>query len=258
MPNQRGALIMYGRGAELGNFKFFADDLLTTELKEYKNNALIKKVERRDDFFNLLINPNIIIRELHIYSHSIGGGLFLGYGDQDLATERLREINKSTRSKSPNSTSYQTVLATEQGTIFTDDLIRHPFSDYRDEIRSAFTPDAKIKIWGCNSGVSDWNYSDPIKPGVYTTNPSEQAEYYYWRALNEFNIPKPSIAQALANYFQRTTYGAGSGSNIQILYKSRWIASDVFLKTTGRRSVGEADVLRLAPEKGDYNEYKPQ
>lgn len=29
MPEQ-GALIIYGRGEKLGNFKFFADDLLTT------------------------------------------------------------------------------------------------------------------------------------------------------------------------------------------------------------------------------------
>ena len=34
MP-EKGALVIYGRGGELGNFKFFADDLKTTELAAY-------------------------------------------------------------------------------------------------------------------------------------------------------------------------------------------------------------------------------
>src|SRR5262245_65348313 len=84
------------------------------------------------------------------------------------------------------------------------------------------------------------------------------AETYYWRAIIEFNMPKPSIAQAFANYFQVATYGAGSGSSIQVKYRGRWVSSTQFLKTTHRKSVNEGDVLRLAPDSGDYNEFRPQ
>ena len=49
MP-ERGALIIYGRGAELGNFKLFADDLVTTELAGYKEHNKIVNIERRDAF----------------------------------------------------------------------------------------------------------------------------------------------------------------------------------------------------------------
>ncbi len=42
---EEGALVLYGRGAGLGNFKFFADDLVTTELTSIKRqNIFIKKV----------------------------------------------------------------------------------------------------------------------------------------------------------------------------------------------------------------------
>ena len=154
--------------------------------------------------------------------------------------------------------SYLTVLNTEKGAVLTDDLVRPPYNGYRDKIRANFDTNAKIKIWGCNSGVTDWVYGDPMATGGSTADPNAAAEYYYWRALNELNVPKPSIAQAFADYFRVLTYGAGSGSSIQVRYKGNWMSSPSFLKTTKRRFVNEADVLRLAPDKGDYNEYKPR
>ena len=154
------------------------------------------------------------------------------------------------------------VLRTEQGGVLTDDLIRPPYSSYRDEIRKNFDKNAKIKIWGCNSGVSNWIYSDPTSETDHdaaTGDPDAPALYYYWRSLNEINTPKPSIAQAFADYFNVTTYGAGSGSSIQILYKGKWMWADKKnLKAIGRRYVGEADVLRLEPTGGVYYEYKPR
>jgi len=253
MP-ERGALVIYGRGADLGNFKFFADDLRTTELASYGEHIQIVNVERRDAFFELLLKPPLIIQELHIYSHSIGGGLFLGYGDTafDMARKSIRDERRGGRAN------YISVLNAEQGSVLTDDLIRAPYAQYRDAIRSKFTPNAKIKIWGCNSGWNGWLYSDKDRSGNYVYDLDAPAESYYWRALNEYNSPKPAVAQAFANYFRVPTYGAGSGSSIQVKYKGRWVSSPDFLKITRRRSVNEADVLRLAPDRGDYNEYQPQ
>jgi len=252
MP-QRGALVIYGRGADLGNFKFFADDLITTELASYgKENTSIKNIERRDAFFDLLLKPPLIIRELHIYSHSIGGGLYLGYKDPALSNERGL-VAATTK---PGS--YLTVLNTEKGAVLTDDLVRQPYLGYREKIRANFDSNAKIKIWGCNSGITNWTYGDPTASGGSTADPNVAANYYYWRALNELNVPKPSIAQAFADYFRVPTYGAGSGSSIEVKYKGEWVSSTSFLKATRRRFVNEADVLRLAPDKGVYNEYKPR
>lgn len=254
MPNQMGALVIYGRGAELGNLKFFADDLKTTELAKYGDNIQIRNVERRDDFFRLLLKPPIIMRELHIFSHSIGGGLFLGYKDKTLADERSKIVD----SKRGGKANYFSVLNVEKGAIFTDDLIRAPYIGYREAIRSRFAADAKIKIWGCNSGVAGWLYGDEDAGGNQVYDINAPAEYYYWRALNEYNLPKPSIAQAFADYFRIPTLGAGSGANIQVLHRGRWMPKPEFLKAARRKSVGEPDVLRLAPDRGDYNEYKPR
>jgi hypothetical protein len=55
MAVKRRALVMYGRGGSLGNFKFFADDLVTTELSGYpRADVAIENVERRDAFFAVL------------------------------------------------------------------------------------------------------------------------------------------------------------------------------------------------------------
>lgn len=224
-------------------------------MEQYKAHAKIVNIERRDAFFKLLLKPSIVIKELHIFSHSIGAGIFLGYGDQSLVQERAKVL--AIAQKYGKRVSYQTVLDTEQGAILTDDLIRSPYNGYRDAIRHNFAAGAKIKIWGCNSAVPGWNYSDPVGRGA-TADPNEQADYFYWRALNEMNVPKPSVAQAFANYFQATTYGAGDGASIQVLYKGKWTGEKVFLKTTHRRFVNETDVLRLAPDTGDYNEYQPR
>ena len=214
----------------------------------------IRNIERRDAFFQLLLKPPLIIQELHIYSHSVGGGLFLAYGDQSIYDGR----NNLTAPRRGGSANYNSVMNAEIGAILTDDFIRPPYSSYRDQIRKNFASNAKIKIWGCNSGYVGWLYSDEDANGNYVYELDAPAKSYYWRALNEQNSPKPAVAQAFADYFNVPTYGAGSGASIQVKYKGEWVASPVFLKATRRRSVGESDVLRLAPDKGVYNEYKPR
>jgi hypothetical protein len=256
MPEE-GVLIIYGRGDSLGNFKFFADDLVTTELTTYKRqNILIKNVQRRGAFFDLLKNPPFAfkIKELHIYAHSIGGGLFLAYGDPALRHARSTVADRARG----GTATYLRVLNTEVGTIFTDDLIRSPYKDYRASIRTRFSNDAKIKIWGCNSGRANWLYSDNDINGRPVYDLNAPATLYYWRALNEHHMPKPSIAQAFADYFRVATYGATSGSSIQVKHNGSWVPSPEFLTDTRRRFVNEQDMLRLAPDIGDYNEYRPQ
>lgn len=243
------ALVIYGRGADLGNFKFFADDLVTTELTGFKKeNIIIKNIERRDAFFDFL-NTNPFpskIKEFHIYSHSYGGALSLGYKDPVILNSRT-VITDTVKGGKAN---YLSVLNNEVGSIFTDDLIRAPYNGYSAKIRTLFAKDSKIKIWGCNSGIAGWVYSDMLgNAQVYDID--APADYYYWRAINEQNKIKPSIAQAFADYFQVKTFGATSGSSIQVKHKGVWTGSPAFLKQTGRKFVKEADTLRLAPDKGD-------
>ncbi len=250
------AVVLYGRGGSLGNFKFFADDLLTTELVGFeKKNVIIKNVERKNDFFDFFVSSAFPakIKELHIYSHAFGGGLSLGYGDPAFNATR-RAIAAPARGGSAN---YLSVLNNETGIIFTDDLIRTPYLGYQTKIRGLFAKDSKIKIWGCNSGVPDWAYTDSLGDlDVYDSYAA--ADYYYWRALNELNTPKPSVAQGFANYFQVKTFGATSGSSIQVKSKGKWQSSPAFLKKSGRKFVTESDTLRLAPDQGVYNEYAPK
>jgi hypothetical protein len=73
-----GALILYGNGGELGNFKFFADDLATDLAKKYKKeNIKSMYVNRGADFLNQIASHDVSkwqIKELYVFSHSIGGG----------------------------------------------------------------------------------------------------------------------------------------------------------------------------------------
>lgn len=250
------ALVFYGRGDSLGNFKFFADDLVVTELAGFdKKNIIIKNVERRKDFFDFL-NTNPFpakIKEFHIYSHAYGGALSLGYHDPVIGNSRALIAD----TKKGGKANYLSVLDNEVGSLFSDDFIRKPYSDFKPKLQGLFAKDAKIKIWGCNSGVEGWTYSDSLG-STYVYEPDAPADYYYWRALNELNVPKSSVAQAFANYFQVKTFGARSGSSIQVKYQGVWQSPASFMKKTKRKTVGEAEILRLSPDKGDYYEYVPK
>jgi hypothetical protein len=129
---------------------------------------------------------------LHIFSHSIDAGMFLGYHDN--AINALRSATLGNPDGTARKAKYAEVVAAEVGSILTDHLLISPFSSSKGAARAVFAKDAIIKIWGCNSGVVNWSYWDGDPPAPY-----------YWSALNKQNVPKPALAQAFADYFNQTT-----------------------------------------------------
>jgi hypothetical protein len=263
MPENDLAVMLYGNGADLGNFKLFADDLaaqLVRDRKFSRTDIVIKQTLDRATFFAALtaIPPNQKIKELHIFSHSIGGGLYIGYHERAAGDSRAAAVARFPHPFTGTEAriSYDLVLDAEIGGILTDHLLRQPLANARSMLRAKFSTGAILKIWGCNSGVSGWVYSDTDSSGHLVTDQNAPAEYYYWRALNTLNVPKPSIAQAFADFFGVTTYGAGSGSHIEVFYRQRWITSTEYKRLTGRFA-GEPEILRLHPDRGDYNRFSP-
>jgi hypothetical protein len=195
------------------------------------------------------------IKELHVFSHSIGAGLYVGYHEATAAANRAAAVSlfQGTSTK----ISYDQVLNAETGGILTDHLIRDPLKSGKSALQAKFAATATAKLWGCNSGVSGWIYTDyNTASRGYVSDQDAPADYYYWRALNTRNMPKPSIAQALADYFGVTVYGAGSGSHIEVQYGGKWITSTKYKEVTGRWA-GEPQTLRLHPDAGDYNGFAP-
>lgn len=252
------ALIICGRGAELGDFKQFGDDLIATDLQAFKKAGLVemRSIELRDDFFDYLkaFDASHKIKQLHIFSHSIGGALYLGYKHPTISAKRQQYIT----ALMGRPAIYLDVLRTEGGAVFTDDLLRNPYAGYQASLKAKFAADSFIKIWGCNAGVRDWRYSDPVDAAGtrWTSDPAEAAVTYYWRALNEQHTPKPSIAQGFADYFGVKVQGAMSGSNIEVKRSGKWISSDTYKKQVGHYP-GPSQVLRLQPTKGTYNDFAP-
>lgn len=241
-----GAAILYGRGGSLGNFKVFADTLKRRLAKTYGKQIVSKSVQRRLTFFSFFQSPGVgyQFKEVHIFSHSIGAGLFLAYGDRVMASRREAAYVKA--DAAGRNVTYAEVLAAELGTVFTDNLV----GKKRGAGATHLTADAFVKIWGCNAGVPNWVYSDD-DPAVF-----------YWQALNTSNTPKPSIAQALANFFGRSVYGASSGSHIQVKHKhkgeksAKWVKSSKYKSRHGKWPSGSLP-HRLHPDMGTYREYKP-
>jgi hypothetical protein len=125
MAKDTGALVLYGRGADFGSFKPFVDDFITTELgtRIPKARIEVKNTERWKDFWEALgsFGQRFNIAELHIFSHSYGAGLSLGYKDPALQMERGAMLDTATMAG--RKVTAQEVLATEKGIIFTDDLV---------------------------------------------------------------------------------------------------------------------------------------
>lgn len=237
-----GALVLYGRGGGLGNFKFFVDDLVNLELKKkFGKEISTFETTRRSDALDKIEHARFAIKELHIFTHSIGGGLFLSFGEAAMSAARNQTAQKA--AQSGRNVTYDEVVDTEAGAILSDHLIRPPLVGKRATYRARFAKGAKIKIWGCNSGVVGWVYSD-------------DGGMFYWEALNLENTPKPAVAQAIADYFNVETLGAQSGASIQVKHKGSWIYADSYKKQTGRFA-GEPEVLRLNPTKGGFVTFKP-
>lgn len=243
------ALIIYGDGGELGNFRTFADSL-AKELSNTGMSSEVKYINRDFDFFNLIESTGDgEIAQLHIFTHAIGAGIFLGYKDAVVSAQRNMTWQRARNAG--RTVTYEEVVQTEIGAIQTDDFFINPIKNKRDKLRKKFSAGSLIKIWGCNSAVENWTYSDD---GV--VDPNDRSVPYYWRAFNEKNTPKRSIAQELANYFDQPVYGAHSGASIQVKYNNKWISTKHFKQVVGHWPSSTLP-HRLVPDKGEYREHKP-
>jgi pimeloyl-ACP methyl ester carboxylesterase len=255
---QAGAVLIYGRGGDLGDFKQFGDDLVTRSLRsKYGLGIKAFRAERHDAFFDALSKAKAPIRELHIFSHSYGGALMLGYGDYQTGFERLAAMDRFRGRPTPQ----QVVLNTEKGALFVHDLFRAPYAGFRESLRRKFAPGAFIKIWGCNAGIEGHVYMDDLTvslepPIVERTASSDfrTGDEFYWRALNGTRLP--SIASAMANFFNVPVIAARSGASVLANMGKRWISSTAF-KAVKSRWPRESDDIRLHPERGDYAEFRP-
>lgn len=245
------AIIAYGDGGELGSFKVFADSLKNELEKKYAK-VVVKYVNRDSKLFNLIKSVDITkeeVEELHIFSHAIGAGLFLGNKDSIIAANRNALV--AMKSRMGRKVSYVEAIRTETGAIQTDDFRLGALSRNQSDFQMRFSATSFIKIWGCNSGVYGWVYSDG---GI--VDPHDTSVAYYWRAFNESNTPKPSIAKAMAKYFNRKVYGATSGASIEVRHKKSWISSQQYKNNVGHWPSGNLP-HRLVPDRGVYNEYNP-
>ena len=248
----RVAAIIYGNGHTLGKFEVFAGSLAKTLRLTYGyDGVLIQKIVRRDEFFSYIAGPPTLgpidkIAEIHVFAHSIGGGLFIAYGDETIDHRRQYLIDQAAHAR--RRITYREVLDTESGAILTDDFVRSPYREKREAVRRNLTDHAAIKLWGCNAGVQGWVYTDGDPEDVRTA--------YYWRALNEQNVPKPAVAQAFADYFGRICWGAGSGSHVEVMNHGHWESTAQYHLKVGRWPSG-ALIHRLHPDRGDYRAYHP-
>lgn len=242
-----GVVIIYGNGADLGDFGIFAKALMAQLASRFHDRIIIKKITNKLDliFYMALTAFPFRIAEFHIFSHAFGGGLALGYHMPQYAA--LRNNASNAASQQGRQISYEEVLATELGILFSDDMASPPYalilSSFQSVIQSKFTDSAFCKLWGCNGGVDGWRYSD-------------QAGSYYWESLNSKNTPKLSIAKTLASYLKIPVWAASSGSHIEVLDNGKWISSNQYKKRHGRNPSGTIP-LRLHPDKGDYNRFDP-
>lgn len=235
---KEGVLIIYGNGAELGDFGQFAKSLQKEKEKSYeKEYIIIESIQNKNTLMQYLLNfSKFKIAELHIFSHASGGGLYLGYHNQESGDSRNAAYNFAENIEKRKIT-YEEVVNAEIGALLTDDLVTTTAIKNQSTYRLKFgTNKPFIKLWGCNAGISDWVYSD-------------SAGLYYWSALNEKNTPKPAIAQAVASFFNVDTFGAKSGSHIEFSVGGKW---QILAKQPAKHNG-----IRLHPDRGDYNIYKP-
>ncbi|MFV0305971.1 MAG: hypothetical protein ACK5IC_10880 [Moheibacter sp.] len=247
------AVILYGYGADLGDFKVYADSLKENELKaKYGQDIIIERIYGKTSFFNFFINFDLTkykISELHIFAHSFGAGLSFPYHEYDDATgtstnpEVQEQINKL-RTYNKTTYTYDEVVDIEPN-LLTDHFLTLLSFVLLPLSINLFNINGFIKIWGCNSGIENWIYG------------SSETIDYYWRALNDKNTPKPSIAQAIADFFRVKTYGATSGSHSEVLVNGKWITSQEY-KNIHKKWPSTKLPHRLHPDKGNYIEFNPR
>ena len=230
-------LIFYGNGAELGDFSIYAESLKNELLSSYSDsNVQIIKSFNRNELVNGLISCGLKnIKEIHIFSHSAGAGLFLGYHIESYVIQREDFLYSN-----PNPT-YEEVVDNEISALLTDHLIT-TYSSIQIQIRALLKNVNFVKLWGCNAGVSNWHYD--------STNP-------YWNALNLKNTPKPSIAKCIATYIQKTVYGAKSGSHVEYKISGKWISGFEYARKYKKPYPSDYESIRLHPDRGDYFKFAP-
>jgi len=183
------------------------------------------------------------IAELHIFTHAIGAGIFPGYGDSVIGAGRQAVLSRAARR---GSITYEDVVNAEIGGILTDDLAAGgQFSGEKAASRHRFEKGSFIKLWGCNAAVENHRYTDPAGYDPY------------WSALNRKNSPKPSIAQAMADFFNVTVYGATSGASIEVRANTGWVSSQTYKDAEGRWPSGTLP-HKLVPDRGNYRAYNPK
>lgn len=131
------AVIAYGEGGKLGSFKPFAETLKRDLSKKYTT-VLMQYVNRDHKLFSLIdsIGPKQKIAELHIFAHSMGAGIFLGYGEPMIAAERTRLINNANiRGRHVD---YFEAVKAEIGAIQTDDFKVGSLVERQTNLRSRF------------------------------------------------------------------------------------------------------------------------
>lgn len=134
-------VIFFGRGGNLGNFELFAQNLAAQMRAEGKQ-VEVHRTERHAQFFEYLENPPFLhtgkIASLHVFSHSIGSGLFLGYGDpilserRNLALQRARDAGLRLY--------FAEILRVEDGAILSDHLLVEPYASLFHKPASALSP----------------------------------------------------------------------------------------------------------------------
>lgn len=175
---------------------------------------------------------------MHIFTHSVGAGIFPAYGDS--AIQHAREKIAAAARKRSSPVTYEEAIRTEIGGILTDDLTASgKFSFEKGEMRRRFEKGAFIKLWGCNAARENHVWSGE-----------------YWEALNLKNSPKPSIAKAMAEFFNLTVYGATSGASIEVRGNTGWVSSQTYRNANGNWPPGKLP-HRLVPDRGSYRAYNP-
>jgi hypothetical protein len=245
-----GAVIIYGRGDSLGDFKVFADDL-RDDLKPKFSHIVVTNIEEKDDLVDYLANTKFgfLIKELHIMSHAFGGGLALGYGSPDHARARESAYVHARSQVPARNVTLPEVLAAEEGILFTQDLVTSTYTSKAKLIHAQFALGASVKLWGCNAGIENWTYSDDDWTG-------DSIPDIYWSLLNS-SVPQPSIAQAIADYLKLPTYAAKSGSHIEVRENGKWITSQQYKNKHGKWPNPAKVAHRLAPDRGAYVLYSP-
>lgn len=241
-----GAVIVYGRGGDLGSFAVFARTLKKDLCTRYGENVMMKSIERKTEFLQFLSDTDFgyPVQELHIFSHAFGTGLALGYQDADLSRRRQDFVERELDAyytKNRLDELYDRIIQLEEGIVFVDDLL-DASSSMKTSVQSKFTAErALVKLWGCRSAHAAWEY-DYNSP--------------YWGALNYKRNPKPSIAQTVATFCGVVTYGAKSGSHIEVRDGSKWVTSDTYKSKYGRPASGQLP-HRLEPDSGGFIAHNP-